>query len=68
MPTSGALDRVAEKLNLPFFEVLYCIIIVTGKDLYHTYTPCEKEKKDFVKNNLSFYIIALFFFFFSATI
>ncbi|KAI3791826.1 hypothetical protein L2E82_05689 [Cichorium intybus] len=22
MPTSGALDRVAEKLNLPFFEVL----------------------------------------------
>ena len=21
MPTSGALDRVAEKLNLPFFEV-----------------------------------------------
>ncbi|GJZ08998.1 hypothetical protein Tco_0543281 [Tanacetum coccineum] len=25
MPTSGALDRVAEKLNLPFFEVLFCL-------------------------------------------
>lgn len=47
MPTSGALDRVAEKLNLPFFEVLYCIIIVTGKGLYHTCTPYEKEKKHY---------------------
>lgn len=25
MPTSGALDRVAEKLNVPFFEVLLSV-------------------------------------------
>lgn len=26
MPTSGALDRVAQKLNLPFYEVWHLII------------------------------------------
>lgn len=28
MPTSGALDRVAEKLNLPFFEVLCFLFFI----------------------------------------
>lgn len=28
MPTSGALDRVAEKLNLPFFEVYFVSLII----------------------------------------
>jgi phosphoglucomutase len=37
MPTSGALDRVAEKLNLPFFEVMKILdktlsFIKGGKD------------------------------------
>ncbi|GKB46567.1 trihelix transcription factor ASR3-like protein, partial [Tanacetum coccineum] len=43
MPTSGALNRVAKKLNLLFFEVLFCFFSVLGSMCDGTLTICGEE-------------------------